>query len=335
MGIPADRTDEYRREVLAEIQSIPGVVAAGTTTNIPLFGGSWGHSVRVGDTDGSSRFTWVSPGYFSAMGIPILQGRDFALSDLRTSPHVAIVNQSFVRRFVGNHDPIGRRLRTNAEPNFPSTEYEIVGVIPDTKYNGLRGDVQPIAFGPDTQYPPPDAWWANVMIHSAVDSASLGTTIKRRLAQTHPAVFSEYVGFQSTIRERLVRERVLALLSGFFGLLAALLAMVGLYGMIAFAVNARRQEIGVRVALGATRRQVIGIMMREAALLLAIGLALGVALVFPASRGATSILFGIAPDDLSTLAAACLLLIAVAAVASFLPARSASRLDPLTALRQD
>jgi predicted permease len=335
MGIPVDRTDEYRREVLAEIQSIPGVIAAGTTTNIPLFGGSWGHGVRVGETDGSSRFTWVSPGYFSAMNIPILEGRDFARSDLRTSPHVAIVNQSFVRKFVGKDNPIGRRLRTRAEPNFPSTEYEIVGVIPDTKYSSLRGDVTPIAFGPDTQYPPPDAWWANVMIHSSVDSAALGTTIKRRLAKTHPAVISEYVGFQSTIRERLVRERVLALLSGFFGLLAALLAMVGLYGMIAFAVNARRQEIGVRVALGATRGQVIGIMMREAAMLLGIGLALGVALALPASRGAASILFGIAPDDLSTLAAACLLLIAVAAVASFLPARTASRLDPLTALRQD
>jgi predicted permease len=335
MGIPADRNDEYRRELLADIQSIPGVIAAGTTTNVPLFGGSWGHKVRVGDTDAYSRFTWVSPGYFATMNIPILQGRDFALADTRTSPRVAIVNESFVRQLVGNTNPIGRRVRTGAEPGFPSTEYEIVGVVPDTRYSNLRIATPPVAFAPDTQYPPVDSWWANVMIYSSLDSAALGTVVKRHLNDNRPGVISEFVGFQSTIRERLVRERLLAMLSGFFGVLAAMLAMVGLYGMIAFAVNDRRQEIGVRVALGATRSQVIGLMMREAARLLAVGMAAGVGLSLLATRGAASILFGVAPDDPSTLISACLLLAGVAAIASFLPARSASRLDPLAALRQD
>jgi predicted permease len=335
-GIPEERTADYRRELIAEIKSIPGVINAGSTTNVPLFGGSWTHGVRVGGKEDDSKFAWVSPGYFATMNMPILQGRDFTLADTRASARVLIVNQTFVRKYSPNDSPIGLHVQTNPEPDFPATVYEIVGVIPDTSYDSLRRITTPaMAFAPDTQYPPARAQWAAIMIQSTVDPSVLATTVRRRLAETHPAVVSEYSGFQRAIRDGLVRERLLAILAGVFGALAAVLAMVGLYGMIAFAASQRRHEIGVRVALGATRQQVVTMMMREAMALLAIGVALGAATSLVVSRSAATLLFGLTPRDPVMLGAACALLSIVAGIASFLPARGASTVDPLTALRQD
>ncbi len=174
-----------------------------------------------------------------------------------------------------------------------------------------------------------------MMIQSSVDPAAAIAGIKHRLAESHPEVIAEFNVFQSRIRDGLLRERLLAMLAGFFGALAAVLAVVGLYGMISFAVAQRRQEIGIRVALGAQRPQVIGMMMREAGWLLAIGLAVGAGLSLLAGRSASTLLFGLKPNDPLTLVAACVLLAGVAAVASFVPARQASRLDPLVALRHE
>jgi predicted permease len=325
---------EYRRMLLSVVQSTPGVLSAGSTTNVPLFGGSWGHGIRLGAVQEGARFTWVSPGYFPTMEIPILQGRDFTLADMHGATRVAIVNQTFVRRFLNGADPIGHTLTTDAEPDFPSGTYQIVGVIPDTQYSNLRAEPPASVFAPDTQYPPASRG-VTVMIRSDLDPMIVGTNVKRRLAEAFPEVVSNFEGFQVRIYDRLVRERLLAMLAGFFGVLAAVLAMIGLYGMIAFAVSERRQEIGVRVALGATRPQVVTMMMREAGWLLAIGLVAGVGLSLLASRSAASLLFGVTPHDPLTLFAACTLLLVIAAIASFLPARSASRLDPLTALRQE
>jgi predicted permease len=333
-GLAPEGINDFQRAFLAEIKAVPGIVNAGTTTNTPLIGGSWTHGVQVGANQGDSKFTWVSPGYFETMNLPILQGRDFTLHDTRTSPRVAVVNQTFVRQLVGGHNPIGRTLRTAPEPNYPSTVYEIVGVVPDTKYNDLRGQIPAMAFAPDSQYPTIGPWSA-MMIHSSVDPAVAIAGIKHRLAESHPEILAEFSVFQSRIRAGLLRERLLAMLSGFFGALAAVLAVVGLYGMISFAVAQRRQEIGIRVALGAGRPQVIGMMMREAGWLLAVGLAVGAGLSLIAGRTASTLLFGLKPHDPLTLVSACLLLAVVAAAASFVPARSASKLDPLAALRHE
>ena len=132
-SIVQERFDDFRREMLAEIKSVPGIVDAGTTSHTPLLGGSWSHGIRVGAVSNSAQFTWVSPGYFSTMGIPVQRGRDFTLRDTRNSPRVAIVNETFVKQFAGGADPIGQTLRTGEEPRYPSTVYEIVGVIPDTR----------------------------------------------------------------------------------------------------------------------------------------------------------------------------------------------------------
>jgi putative ABC transport system permease protein len=191
-----------------------------------------------------------------------------------------------------------------------------------------------MAFAPDSQFPAQGPW-AAVMIHSSVAQTTAIADVKRRMAETHPGLFVELIDFQSRIRDGFVRERLLAMLAGFFGALAAALAMVGLYGMIAFAVAQRRQEIGIRLALGARGPQIVGMMMREAAWLLVIGLVVGTGLSRLAGRGVASLLFGLTPHDPVTVLVACLLLAVVAAAASFVPARGASRLDPRTALRQE
>lgn len=326
-----DRYLEFQGQLLDEVRSVPGVLGAATTTNVPLLGGVWNMGLEAG---GSSMFTWVSPGYFETMDIPLLAGRDFNQNDTRTSLPVAIVNQTFVRELLGGSDPIGKTVRTRVEPNFPSTLYEIVGVIPDTKYNDLRGGRPAMAFVSASQFPAPGPW-AVMMVHSKADPASTMSGIRSAIARSHPEILFEYQVLQRLIRDGMVRERLMAMLSGLFGLLALLLAAVGLYGVISYVVARRRNEIGIRLALGAQRGQVLGMVMREASRLLVVGLVIGTALSLIVGRTAGSLLFGLKADDPLTLAAAGALLTLSAGWASFLPARRASKLDPMVALRHD
>ena len=328
--------EEFQRQLLDDVRSVPGVLSAATTTFVPLLGGSWSHGVRVGSVDWWSRFAAVSPGYFQTMGIPLLRGRDFNEHDTATSPRVALVNPTFIRQCVGGADPIGKTLRTKPEPNYPSTAYEIVGVIPDTQYNDLRGETPPMAFVSASQYPTPEPWpWCYIMIHSDVRPAVLMPEVKRELAEKHPELVMEFGDFQARIRDGLVRERLMAMLAGFFGFLAALVTMVGLYGVISYIVARRRNEIGIRMALGAQRRQVVRMVMREAGRMLAIGIVAGAALALMAGRGAGSLLFGLKPYDPLTLIAVTALLVVIAALASFVPARRATKVDPMVALRYE
>jgi len=328
------RYEEFKRQLLDEVRAAAGILGAATTTNIPLLGGSWEHGVHIGSTEGTSKFTWVSPGYFQTMGIPLLIGRDFSQHDTAASQRVAVVNQTFVRRFLGGANPIGKTLRTDQEPTYPSTVYEIIGVIPDTRYNDLRGETPPMTFAPASQFPAQGPWTI-MMIHSNAPPDVVMSAVKRTIAQKHPEIVTASGDFQTWIRDGLVRERLLAMLSGFFGFLAALLAMVGLYGVISYVVARRRNEIGIRMALGAQRAQVVGMVMREAFRLLVIGVVTGMALSLVAGRWASSLLFGLKPHDPLTLVAAAALLAVIASLASFLPARRASKLDPMDALRCD
>ena len=337
VGFPKARVapehfEEFKRELLEDIRSVPGILGAATTTMVPLLGGSWTHTVTVASAEGESKFTWVSPSYFETMGIPLLAGRVFDAKDTAASPRVAVVNETFVHRFLNGIAPIGRTVRTHAEPNYPATLYEIVGVIPDTKYSCLRCGTPPMTFAPASQFPAPAPWTA-IMIRSNEPTSTVESAVKHRIAEKHPAVVAQYINYETQIHDGLIRERLMAMLSGFFGLLAALLGMVGLYGVISYVVTRRRNEIGIRIALGANRSQIIGMVMREAVLLLAIGVAAGVGLSLVAASGAESLLFGVKSYDPVTLATAIGLLVAIGAVASFLPARQASRVDPMSALR--
>jgi predicted permease len=331
-NLPREGRAEFKRQLLNEVRSVPGVLNAGTITNVPLMGGSWTHHIRIGSAEGDSKFAWTSPGYFETMGIPILQGRGFADRDTASSARVAVVNPTFVRRFLNGANPIGQTLRTSPEPDYPSTVYQIVGIIPDTKYESLRGETPPMTFAPASQYPA-DGPWTAMMIRSNLPQAVLADSLKRRIAEKHPDVIFRCNAFEAEIQNGLVRERLMAMLSGFFGLLAALLAMVGLYGVISYIVARRRNEIGIRVALGAARGQVVRMVMREAVLLLAFGISIGTVLSLIAGRAAKSLLFQLESHDPLTLLLAAGLLAGSAALASFLPARRAAQLDPMAALR--
>jgi predicted permease len=330
---PAQR-DEFRTRLIDEVRELPGVRSAATTTNVPLVGRTWNHLVKTGEVEKTVKFTWVSPRYFQTMEIPLGRGRDFDARDTRTSPRVAVVNQAFVRDLLAGADPIGRTLRTGEEPEFPSTVYEIVGVVADASYADIRGPIPPQVFAPVMQFPP-NGRWVWIMVRSEGASAPVVAGIRRLLATRHPDVAAEFVVLKEEVQGQMVRDKLMAMISGFFGLLAVALATVGLYGVMAYLVASRRGEIGIRMALGARRAQVIGLIMREAARLLVLGTALGVLVALAATRGAASLLFGLQPRDTVTFAAAALLLAATAGAAALLPALRAARVDPMTALRQE
>jgi ABC-type antimicrobial peptide transport system permease subunit len=235
---------------------------------------------------------------------------------------------------LSGSNPIGKTLRTVQEPHYPSAVYEIVGVIGDTKYNDLRSKTPPMTFAPAAQFPDPGPWTV-MMIHSSRDPALAISTLKRKIAENHPEIVTVSADFQTWIRDGLVRERLMAMLSGFFGLLAVLLAVVGLYGVASYMMARRRNEIGIRMALGARSGQVLGMVMREASQLVAIGILIGMALSLLAGRAASSLLFGLKPYDPLTLAAAAVLLAAIASLATLQPARRAAKLDPMIALRNE
>jgi predicted permease len=332
--MPAERWPEFQRELLEEIKSVPGVLSVAATTNTPLSAESWSLGVRAGSVEDASKFTWVSPDYFETMAIPVLKGRNFTPQDTSSSPHVAIVNETFVRFFLHGINPLGQTIRTEAEPGYPSDVYEIVGVIPDTRYDDLRSDTPPIAFAPMSQFPSIGPW-AIIIIHSDLPSATIAAAAKRELGEKHPDVLAEFTDFQQQVRDQLVEERLMAMLSGFFGALAALLTMIGVYGVISYMVATRRNEIGIRMALGAGRWNVVRLVLRQTLVALTLGVVIGILLALVATRGAATILYGLQPNDILTYAAAILLLIIIALAGSFLPARRAASVDPMEALRYE
>jgi len=334
LKLPAAQLKPFDRQLLDEIRSVPLVEAAATTSNVLIGGGMWSLGVNIGSVRDSSRFTWVSPGYLETLQTPLIAGRDFNANDTETSPKVVIVNQTFVHRFFGETNPIGRTFRTSPEPNYPETECQIVGVIKDTRYYDLREPAPPIAFAPASQHPDKGPW-TEIYVRSSAPLGTVRASIERRIRAVHPELSMESRTFQEQIEDGLIRERVMAGLSGFFGVLAALLATIGLYGVIAYVVAGRRKEIGIRMALGASRGQVIGLILKEAATLVAIGLGIGVIGLLVFGRTTASLLFGLEPYDPATLAVAASLLAAVALLGSYLPARRASRFDPMAALRYE
>jgi predicted permease len=332
--MPRARWAELQRQLLQEVRAVPGVASAASTTNMPLLGASWELGIHIGAQDGNSKFTWVSPEYFETMGIPVIRGRGFSNEDTAAAPRVAVVNETFVRRYAPGGNAIGQIVRTEAEPDSPATEYEIVGVIPDTRYNDLRTGTPPMAFGALNQLREQGPWTAMV-IRSDLSSAAIAATIKRALAEKHPDVVTEFADFRREIRDGLVQERVMAGLCGFFGLLAMMLAAVGLYGVISYIVAMRRSEIGIRMALGASRGAIVGIVMRQILVLLAMGLSIGLVLTLVSVKSVAALLFGIRPNDPLTFAGASALLTIVALLAALLPAQRASSVDPMAALRYE
>jgi putative ABC transport system permease protein len=335
LNIPPVRHLEFERGLLAQIRALPGVTSAASIDILPLSGGGIDNSVWRETDPGhkvDANFNWCGAGYFHTMGIPTLAGRDFNSHDTPTAPRVAVVNESFARRLGLGADPVGKRFRREATPSQPEQVFEIAGLVRDTKYFTLREEFKPIAFldlDQETDTTPS----AQFVVHASIGLHEVTTAVRGVLRQASPEITVDFRAFDESVRDGLRRERLMAILSGFFGALAALIAALGLYGVMSYLVARRTGEIGVRIALGADRADITGLIMRQAGTLLAIGIAAGAAMALVLAQAVQSMLFGLKPRDGGMLAMAAALLAAVTAVSAYLPARRAARLEPMRALR--
>ena len=326
-----------RRALLDRVTRLPGVQSAASVFIPPVSDGGWWNETLLVDgvvREPEPNMNRVSGGFFKTMETPILAGRDFDDRDTLASPPVAIVNESFARAFFGSGNPLGRSFQLEAGPGEPRPRYDIVGLVRDTKYDHVREPFGPIAFFPIAQNPKPGAT-DRIVIRSSLPVSTLTASLKRSVAEANPNILITSETLVSQVEKTLLRERLMATLSGFFGALAGLLAMIGLYGVMSYMVARRRTEIGIRMALGADRGTVVGLILREAIVLVGAGVIVGLVITVAVTRATASLLYGLEPGDPATLAAAVTVLGAVGVLASYIPARRASRLQPTVVLRED
>jgi putative ABC transport system permease protein len=332
-----ERLPEVYREILDRLRSRTGAVSTAQVGWTPVSGSGWDENTWA---DGSTvkpldcMYNRAGPGYFKTMQTPVLAGRDFNERDNLAAPKVAIVNEVFVQRIFGGENPVGRSFRVQGPAGKPDPLYQVVGVVRNTKYGELREDFKPIAFLPMAQDDNPGAG-ATFVLRTSAPLGGIFRAATAAVAEVHPGIGIRFSVLTMQLKESLMRDRLMAALAGAFGLLAGLLAVLGLYGVISYMVARRRNEIGVRIALGAGRARVIQLVLKEAALLLAAGLAVGAGLALWAGRAATAMLYGLKPYDSATLGGAIGLLAVVALAASYGPAHRASRLEPMDALREE
>jgi putative ABC transport system permease protein len=337
LKIPEERYTEYKIDLVKRVQAIPGVESAAHAMLVPFGGSTWNDNVINEGSDQDAGVAWenfLGPGYFKTVGTPLLAGRDFDDRDTATSVKVVIVNQAFARKILKVADPLGKRFRIHEAPGKPRPLYEIVGVTADNKFQDMHEEFLPFMYFPSTQEekPSPDD---QILIRSSLPLTTLIGSMKETIADVNPGIDLEFMIFKTRIQNSLLQDQLMATLSAFFGFLAALLAAIGLYGVMSYMVIHRTKEIGIRMAIGANRVDVLRMILREATVLTVTGLVIGTGLALGAAQAAKSLLFGLKPRDPLTLVMAVVTLSAVAALASFLPAYRASKLDPLTALRYE
>jgi putative ABC transport system permease protein len=337
LHLPEERYTEYKRDLVKRVQAMPGVDSAADAMLVPFGGSTWNDEVLNEGSDadaGSAWMNYLGPGYFHTIGTQLLAGRDFDDRDTATSVKVAIVNQAFVQKILKGADPLGKRFRIHEPPGKPRPLYEVVGLTKDNKFQDMHEEFLPFMYFPATQQekPSPDD---QILIRSSLPLASLMASMKQTIGDVNPSIDLDFKIFKTRIHDSLLQDQLMATLSGFFGFLAALLAAIGLYGVISYMVVQRTKEIGIRMAIGAERIDVLRLILREAGMLTVAGLLIGAALALASAQAAKSLLYGLKPRDPITLLAAVVVLSAVAAFASFWPAYRASKLDPLIALRYE
>ena len=330
------RTVALYQQLQERLRSAPGVRSAAYATVPILAGDEWdsstsveGHKAADGE-DMQAFMNALSPGYFEAMKIPILEGRDFQVADLKAHSKVAIVNRRFAEHFFKGGSALGKHLGQGTGPK-TKLDIEIIGVVADSLYEGPREGVRRQVFVPN--YGKNSAVFYVRTQSAAASAYSLVRNEVKRLDAAMPVYSLKTL--ESQLDETLLTDRLIALLSAGFGLLATLLASIGLYGVMAFAVARRKKELGIRLALGAQPGLVIWLVMKEVLVLLAIGLAIGVPAAFGLGKYVSTQLYGIDSRDPGVATATVILLALVSAAAGLIPARRASRIDPILALRHE
>ena len=327
------------QDLLDKFRDTPGVSAASLSVNGLFTHAESGDPISVEGYPPKpgellhSKMDQVGPEYFSVMGIPIISGREITEQDSGNGPRAAVINQSFAKHFFPNTNPIGKRV-TDTYPGNPASA-EIVGVVADAKYNSLREDVQPRLYTPlfNAMWPEQSVVFE---VRTASDPATVSAALRAVVHDTNSAIPEiEIHTMSGLIDDSLQTDHFVAQLSTAFGLLAIILASVGLYGIMAFTVARRTRDIGIRMALGAGRSKIVRQVLNETLILMVIGIAVGVPIALAGTRLIKSMLFGLGAVDPVAIIAACAILAVIAGLAGYIPARRASQVDPMVALRYE
>jgi predicted permease len=329
------------QSILLRIDAIPGVRGA-TLIDNALMGGMDSRSPvtiegqkPLPDDDAHARWDMVGPNFFSTTGIPILEGREITDGDSGNGQRVGVINETMARKFFPHSNPLGQRAFVHTESG--ETPFVIVGVVKDAKQRNAKEKPFPRFYVP--YFNPIGNYWtagAAIIVRTAGDPSSFSSVIRsvvKQAAPNLPTLAMETM--DQRLSDSLVTDRMIADLSGAFGMLAVVLVSIGLYGVMAYATSGRTNEIGIRIALGAQRNGILWLILRESLLLVLIGASIGVPLVFAAGKWISSLLFGLQPTDPAALAFAIALMFVIGVLASYIPARRATRIDPMVALRQE
>lgn len=336
------------QEILERLRGLPGVMSAASSWQIPISGYAWNNPTAPEGYDAKPKpdtlltkpgadtllnLNRVSPGYFSTMRTPLLLGRDFEDRDDLSAPLAMVINETAARQFFGTENPVGKTIRLLSTSGEQGTLYFVIGVVKDAKYSRVDEVTPRTGFLAMAQDSNPSAD-QNFEIRYTGSQEALTPFVRETIAEVSPEISIEFRSFETQVAESLQQPRVVALLSTVFGLLALLLATIGLYGLTSYTVARRKAEIGVRMALGARSGSVLWLVLRDVTALLVVGTTLGVLGALAAGRLLTSMLYGIEPNDPLQMVLAAVILTTAVAVAAFLPARRAARLDPATVLRE-
>jgi putative ABC transport system permease protein len=335
---PENRLQMFNR-VREELSAVPGVEAAATSFVTPVSGSTWQLEINVPGYANNERkgvlFNGVSPKYFSAMGTPLLAGRDFADTDRRGTPHVAIVNEAFAKKYFNGENPIGKTFTiVGFSERFPSRHMEIIGMVANAKYQRIREEAQPTMYGAFAQERELQSG-ARIVIRTAGSPWDSRNAIVQALANVNKEIAVDLKRLDEDLGANVLQERLVATLSAFFGILALLLAALGLYGVMSYTVSRRKNEIGIRIALGAEPTSVIALVLRNVAIITLVGLIVGAAASVGAGRFINALLYNLAASDRTMIVVTAITLATAAALAGYLPARRAARIDPMAALREE